>query len=78
MAHQLPGDAGSFSSIETLSPRSERTSCASTHRQYVGGLLHQLPGGSVLMPPLQAGVPDPSVGPGATALTEGSLHPWVP
>ncbi len=46
MAHQLPGDAGSISSIERLSPRSERPSCASTHRQYIGGLLHQPPRGS--------------------------------
>ncbi len=40
VAHQLPEDAGSISSFETLSPRPERTSCASAHRQYVGGLLH--------------------------------------
>ncbi len=32
VAHQLPGDAGSFSSVETLSPRPERPSCASKHR----------------------------------------------
>ncbi len=36
-------DAGSFSSVETLSPRAERPSCASTHRQYVDGVLHQHP-----------------------------------
>ncbi len=35
--HQLPGDAGSISSFETLSPR---PASASAHRQYVGGLLH--------------------------------------
>ncbi len=49
-AHQLPEDAGSFSSVETLFPRPERPSCASTHKQYVGGLLHQPPGGSALAP----------------------------
>ncbi len=43
VAHKLAGDAGSFSSVETLSPRPERPSCASTHRQYVGGFLHQQP-----------------------------------
>ncbi len=37
VAHPLPGDAGSISSFETLSPRPERPSCASVHRQYVGG-----------------------------------------
>ncbi len=36
-------DAGSFSSVETLSPRAEMPSCASTHRQYVDGVLHQHP-----------------------------------
>ncbi len=36
---------GSISSIETLSPRPERPSCASTHRQYS---LHQPPSGSSL------------------------------
>ncbi len=77
VAHQLPGDAGSFSSVETLSPRPERP-CASTHRQYASGLLHQLPRWSALAPPLQAFAPDPPVGPGETALPEGSLHPWVP
>ncbi len=44
VAHQLPGDAGSISSIETISPRPERPSCASSHRQHIGGLLHQPPG----------------------------------
>ncbi len=78
LAHQLPGDAGSFSSIEAFSPRPGRPSCASSHRQYIGGLLHQPPGGSALAPPVQAGAPDPSVGPGETALPEGSVHPWVP
>ncbi len=78
LAHQLPGDAGSFSSIEAFSPRPGRPSCANSHRQYVGGLLHQPPRGSALAPPVQAGAPDPSVGPGETALLEGSVHPWVP
>ncbi len=78
LAHQLPGDAGSFSSIEAFSSRPRRPSCASSHRQYVGGLLHQPPGGSAFAPPVQAGAPDPSVGPGETALLEGSVHPWVP
>ncbi len=41
VAHQLPEDAGSISSIETISPRPERPSCASSHRQHIGGLLHQ-------------------------------------
>ncbi len=77
LAHQLPGDAGSFSSIEAFSSRPRRPSCASSHRQYVGGLLHQPPGGSAFAPPVQAGAPDPSVGPGETALLEGSVHPWV-
>ncbi len=40
VAHQFLGDGGSISSFETLSPRPERPSCASAHRQYVGGLLH--------------------------------------
>ncbi len=40
VAHQLTGDAGSIQSFETLSPRPERPSCASAHRQYIGGLLH--------------------------------------
>ncbi len=78
LAHQLPGDAGSFSSVEAFSSRPRRPSCASSHRQYVGGLLHQPPGGSAFAPPVQAGTPDPSVGPGETALLEGSVHPWVP
>ncbi len=78
VAHQLPGDSGSISSFETLSPRPERPSCASTHRQYVGGLLDQPPGGSAFVPFVQAGAPDPPVGPGETALPEGSVHPWVP
>ncbi len=32
----------------------------------------------MLMPPLQAGTPDPFVGPGKTSLPKGSLHPWAP
>ncbi len=78
VAHQLPGDVGSFSSIETLSPRPERPSCASTHGQYIGGLLHQPPRGSLLTPPVQAGAADPLVDPTETSLLEGSFHPWVP
>ncbi len=78
MAHQLPGDAGSISSFETLSPRPERPSCTNVHRQFVGGLLHKPPGGSAFAPPVLAGVPDSPVGPGETSLSEGSLHPWVP
>ncbi|KAI2663416.1 ORF V: Enzymatic polyprotein [Labeo rohita] len=44
----------------------------------IGGLLHQPLGGSVFTPPIQPGVPDPSVGPGKTLFFESSLHPWVP
>ncbi len=69
VAHQLPGDAGRVSSM---------CSCACSHRQPIGGLLHQPPGGSALAPPLQAGVPEHSVGPGEIALPEGSVHPWAP
>ncbi len=54
VAHQVPWDAGCISNFETLSPRPERPSCASAHRQYVGGLLHQPPGGSVFAPPVQS------------------------
>ncbi len=77
VAHQLPGDAGSISSIERLSPRPERPTYASTHRQYIGGLLHQPPRGSSLAPPVQAGTADPLVDPREIALLEGSFHPWV-
>ncbi len=48
------------------------------HRQYVGGLLHQPPGGSALTPPVQAGATDPPVDPGETVLLEGSVHPSLP
>ncbi len=74
----MPVDFGSFSSIETLSPRPERPSCASTHGQYIGGLLHQPPRGSSLTPPVQAGAADPLVDPRETSLFEGTFHPWVP
>ncbi len=78
VAHQLPGDAASISSIETLSPRPERPSFASMQRQYVSGLLHQPPRGSSLTPPVQAGAADPLVDQSETALLEGSFHPCVP
>ncbi len=32
---------------------------------------------SAFVPPLQAGASDSPVGPGETALPEGSVHPWV-
>ncbi len=45
------------------------------NRQHIGGLLYKPVGGSAAAPPLQAGMPDPSVGPREAALTKGSLHP---
>ncbi len=75
VAHQLPGDAGRISSTETLSPRPKRPPCVGAHRQHSGGLLHQPPGRSAFAPPLQAGAPDPCVGPRETPLAESSVHP---
>ncbi len=45
VAHQLPGDAGSVSSTQTLSNRSERSPCVGAHWQHSDGLLYQPPGG---------------------------------
>ncbi len=70
VAYELPGDAGSISSIETLSPRPDRPSCANTHRQ-----LRQWSLTSTTKGVFKA---DPLVDPGETALLEVSFHPWVP
>ncbi len=78
VAHKLPGKAGRVSSFEAFSPRPERPSCASSHRQHIGGLLYKSSGGSAFTPSLQAGASDPSLGPGEAALTEGSLYPRAP
>ncbi len=77
MAHQLPGDAGSISGIETLSPRPKRSPCVGAHRQHSGGLLHQPPRRSVFASFVQAGAPDPCVVPGQTPLTESSAYSWT-
>ncbi|KAI2646583.1 hypothetical protein H4Q32_028957 [Labeo rohita] len=45
LAHLLPGDAGRFSSVETLSPGPNRPPCVGSHRQHSGGLLHHHQGG---------------------------------
>ncbi len=74
MAHQLPGDAGRVSSTETLPPGPKRSPCFGAHRQHRGGLLHQPPGRSVFVPPLQAGAPDPCVVPGQAPLAESSSY----
>ncbi len=50
MAHQLPGDAGHVSDIETLLPGLKRPSRVGAHRQHSGGLLHQPPGRSAFTP----------------------------
>ncbi len=76
VAHQLAGDAGCVSGSETLSPRPKRSPCVGAHRQHSGGLLHQPPRRSAVVPPVQAGSPDPCVVPGQTPLIESSLHPW--
>lgn len=47
------------------------------HRQHIGGLLHQPPGRSAFAPLIQAGAPDPCVGPGQTPLAESRLHSWA-
>ncbi len=49
--------------------------CVGAHWQHSGGLLHQPPGRSAFAPPLQAGTPDPCVGPRETPLAESSVHP---
>ncbi|KAL0150783.1 hypothetical protein M9458_053901 [Cirrhinus mrigala] len=77
LAHQLPGDAGRVSSVETLSPRPNRPPCVGAHRQHSGGLLHQPPGRSAFAPLVQAGAPDPCVVPGETPLAESSSCPWA-
>ncbi|KAI2651801.1 Transposon Ty3-G Gag-Pol polyprotein [Labeo rohita] len=56
LAHQLPGDAGRVSSVETLSHGPNRPPCVGSHRQHSGGLLLQPPGRSVFVPLIQAGV----------------------
>ncbi len=77
MAHQLAGDAGRVSSIETLSPRHKRSPCVGAHRQHIGGLLYQPPGRSAFTPLVKAGAPDPCVVPGQTHLAESSSHSWA-
>ncbi|KAI2650711.1 Transposon Ty3-G Gag-Pol polyprotein [Labeo rohita] len=77
LAHQLPGDAGRVSCIETLSPGPNRLPCVGLHRQHSGGLLHQPPGRSAFAPLIQAGAPDPCVVPGQTPLTESSSCSWA-
>ncbi len=60
----LPGDAGCVSCVETLSSSGpKRPPCVGAHREHSGGFLHQPPGRSAFAPPLQAGAPDPCVGP---------------
>lgn len=77
VAHKLPRDSGRVSSSDTLRSRPNGTSCACPHRQHIGGLLHQSAGGSVFMPLVQAGTPDPSVGSGEAPLTKSSVYSWV-
>ncbi len=77
LAHQQARDAGRFSGSEILSPRPKRSPCVSSHRQHSGGLLYQPPRRSEVTSPVQAGAPDPCVGPGQTPLTQSSLHSWA-
>ncbi len=77
VAHQLPRDAGCVSSVKTLSPRPKRLPCGGAHRQHSGGLLYQPPGRSAFAPLVQAGAPDPCVGPRETPFNQSSSHPWV-
>ncbi len=75
LAHQLAGDVGGVSGSETLPDL--RDHHVGAHRQHSGGLLHQPPRRSAVVPPVQAGTPDPCVVPGQTPLTESGLHPWA-
>ncbi len=77
MAQQLPGDAGSVSSTQTLSSRPKRSPCVGVHRQHSGGLLYLPPGRSVFAPLIQAGAPDPCVVPGQAPLAESSSYSWA-
>ncbi len=77
LAHQQARDAGRVSGSEILSPGPKRSPCVSSHRQHSGGLLYQPPRRSAVAPPVQAGTPDPCVGPGQTPLTQSSLHTWA-
>ncbi len=77
VAHQLPRDAGCVSSIKTLSPRPNRLPCGGAHRQHSGGLLYQPPERSAFAPLVQAGAPDPCVGPRETPFNQSSSHSWV-
>ncbi len=77
VAHQLSGDAGRFSSTQTLSSRPKRSPCVGAQRQHSGGLLYQPSGRSAFAPRIQAGTPDPCVVPGQVTLDESSSYSWA-
>ncbi|XDV29842.1 hypothetical protein PO909_032876 [Leuciscus waleckii] len=61
----------------TLPLRPEGPSCACSVRQHIGGLLHKPSGGSAIVSLLQAGSPDPPVGPGEATLIEGYIPGYL-
>ncbi len=77
VAYQSPRDAGRAACTEVFPPRPERSPCVGAHRQHIGGRLYQSPRRSALAPPVQAGAPDPCVGPRETPLIESGIYPWA-
>ncbi len=55
-----------------------RSPCVGAHQQHIGDRLYQPPRRSALVPPVQAGAPDPCMGPRETLLIESGIYPWAP
>ncbi len=75
MAHKLSGNASGLQGSEELSPRSQRSPCPNTSRQYVSGLVFEPSGGSEVAPSLQIGAPDPPVVQGETVVSQSDVCP---
>ncbi len=78
IAHKLSGNASGLQGSEELSPRSQRSPCPNTSRQYVSGLVFEPSGGSEVTPSVQIGTPDPPVVQGETVVSQSDVCPRGP
>ncbi len=78
MVHKLSGNASGLQDSEELSPRSQRSPCPNTSRQYVSGLVFEPSGGFEVAPSVQTGAPDPPVIQGETVVSQSDACPQGP
>ncbi len=73
MAHKLSGNASGLQGSAELSPRSQRSPCPNTRRQYVSGLVFEPSRGYGVAPSVKTCTSDPPVVQGETVIPQSDI-----